>query len=380
MAAGLKVLSRRALNRALLERQHLLRRRKGSALDEIEHLVGMQAQIPNSPYVGLWSRLEGFRGEELSKLIETRRAVRLGLMRNTVHLVSARDCLQLRPLVQPLFERSFATTHFGRNLEGLDLEAVIAAATEFLVAKPQTLAKLGEELKKRWPDRDAASLGYVIRYLVPAVQIPPRGLWRKSGVPKMAIAEEWLGRRMAAKPSLEKMVLRYLAAFGPATPADAAAWSGIGGMREVFDRLCPRLRRFQDERGRELFDLADGPLPDADAPAPVRFLPEFDNINLGHEDRTRVIAFEHRYVIASGTALLDGSVTATWRIKRERNRAVLSIQPFKRLRRADRQELESEGNRLLEFLAGPNASNDVEFTTPGYRASWSLPQTEFTPS
>ena len=193
-------------------------------------------------------------------------------------------------------------------------------------------------------------------------------------MPKMAVAEDWLGRPMAAKPSVDRVVLRYLDAFGPATPADAAAWSGIAGMRQVFDRLRPRLRNFQDERGRELFDVAEGPLPDPDTPAPARFLPEFDNINLGHDDRTRVIAFEHRHVIASGTALIDGWVAATWRVKREQNRALLSIQPFKRLRRADRDELESEGNQLLEFLSGPNGRNEVEFTTPGYRASWSLPE------
>ena len=375
MPAGLKVLSRRALNRALLARQHLLERRSAPALDEIEHLVGMQSQVPSSPYVGLWSRLEGFRGEELSDLIETRRAVRLGLMRNTVHLVSSRDCIQLRPLVQPLFERSFAATHFGRNLKGLDLEVVIAAATELLIKEPRTLSELGEEMKKRWPDRDAASLAYVVRYLVPAVQVPPRGLWGKSGVPKMAVAEDWLGRPMAAKPSVDRVVLRYLDAFGPATPADAAAWSGIAGMREVFDRLRPRLRNFHDERGRELFDVQDGLLPDPETPAPARFLPEFDNINLGHDDRTRVIAFEHRHVITSGTVLLDGWVAATWRVKRGRKRAVLSIQPFKRLHRAERNQLEAEGNRLLEFLAGPNGNNEIEFTAPGYRASWSAPVT-----
>jgi hypothetical protein len=373
MPAGLTVLSRRALNRALLERQHLLRRRRASALDEIEHLVGMQSQIPNSPYIGLWSRLEGFEPRQLADLLTERRAVRLGLMRNTVHLVSARDCLRFRPLVQPLFERSFSNSSFGRNLAGLDIKEVVAAAIELVEKKPLTLGQLGEQLQRRWRDRDPVSLGYVIRHFVPAVQVPPRGVWGLTGQAKLVTAESWLGRTMARKPSVDTMVSRYLAAFGPATPADAASWSGIGGMREIFERLRPELRTYADERGRELFDVPEGPLPDPATPAPARFLPEFDNIALGHDDRTRVIAFEHRYVISSGTCLLDGFVAGTWRIKRQRTGGVLSIQPFKRLRRADRDEMESEGNRLLEFVAGPNTRNDVEFTTPGYRASWSLP-------
>ncbi|HEY0492181.1 MAG TPA: winged helix DNA-binding domain-containing protein [Candidatus Dormibacteraeota bacterium] len=349
MPAGLTVLSRRALNRALLQRQHLLVRRRASALEEIEHLVGMQAQVPSSPYVGLWSRLEGFRAEDLSDLIMERRAVRLGLQRNTVHLVSSEDCLRLRPLVQPLFTRSFATSTFGRNLAGLDPQKVLEVASKLLSSEPLTLAKLGEQLQRRWPDHDAASLGYVVRFLAPVVQVPPRGLWRRSGLPKLALAEDWIGRKMATRPSLEKMVLRYLAAFGPATPADATAWSGVSGMREVFERLRPRLRIFRDERGRELFDIPDGPLPDPDTYAPPRFLPEYDNLLLGHEDRTRVIAFEHRYVISSGTFLLDGFVAGTWKQERNGTRGALSINPFKPLRKTIRNELEAEAERLVAF-------------------------------
>jgi len=366
MPAGLKILSRRALNRALLERQHLLQRRRASALEEIEHLVGMQAQIPNSPYVGLWSRLDGFEPRQLGDLLTERRAVRLGLMRNTVHLVSARDCLRLRPLVQPLFERSFATSSIGRNLAGLEIQEVVAAATELLAKEPLTMGNLGRLLQKRWPDRDAVSLGYVIRYLVPAVQVPPRGVWGRSGQAKLATAEQWLGRTVARKPSVDALVRRYLAAFGPATPADASSWSGIGGMRAVFERLRPTLRTYADEAGHELFDMPDAPLPDPDTTAPLRFLPEFDNITLAHDDRTRVIAFEHRYVISSGTYLLDGYVAGTWRIKRERDHGLLSIQPFKRLGRVDRDEIASQGERLLQFVSGPNDKNDVEFTTPGF--------------
>src|SRR6266702_4217265 len=233
------VLTQRALNRALLERQHLLRRRNASAAEEIEHLVGMQAQVPNSPYVGLWTRLEGFRPSELADLIGKRRAVRLGLLRNTIHLVTARDCLALYPLFPTTLERTLKTSPFGRNLVGMDMSSVVAAARVLLQDKPRTFSELGKLLQQRWPDRDPTSLAYVIRHLVPIVQVPPRGIWGKSGQPTWTSAEHWLGRPPAAKPSLEKLVRRYLGAFGPASIADVSAWSGLTGLRDIVERLRP---------------------------------------------------------------------------------------------------------------------------------------------
>jgi hypothetical protein len=356
-----KTLSQRALNRALLERQHLLRRRKASVSAEIEHLVAMQAQIPNSPYVGLWSRLEGFDAKRLSDLISRRRAVRLGILRNTLHLMTARDTVGLRPLFQPLLERQWRSTSFGRNLVGLDPGAVIADAERLMKAKPRTLAELGAALHERWPDRDATSLAYASRYLVPLIQVPPRGLWGQSAQATWTTAELWLGQPLSAKPSLERLIRRYLAAFGPATIADIAAWSGLGGLRPVVEKLRPELRTFQDGRGRELFDVIDGPFPDPDTPAPPRFLPEFDNLVLGHDDRTRVIAFEHRYVVANGMFLVDGFVAGTWRINRQRTGATLVISAFAPLRRADRTGLADEGERLLTFAAGDAADRDLRF-------------------
>ena len=362
------MLSQRALNRALLERQHLLRRRKASAAEEIEHLVGMQAQVPNSPYVGLWTRLEGFQPIELADLINKRRAVRLGLMRNTIHLVTARDCLEQRPHFQSLFERGWQTSHFGRNLVGIDISAVIAEATVLMREKPRTFAELGKLLQRRWPERDATSLAYAIRYLVPIVQVPPRGIWGKSAQPSWTSTEIWLARPLAPKPSIDKLVVRYLAAFGPAAVADVSAWSGLTGLRDVVERLRPRLRTFRDERGRELFDVLDGPLPDPDTPARPRFLPEYDNLLIGHHDRTRVIDHAYRYVIFAGTLLVDGFVNATWSIKRERDAATLTIEPLQRLTRADRLAVSEEGERLLNFAAGEGARRDVRIiavaTTP----------------
>jgi hypothetical protein len=337
---------------------------------EIEHLVAMQAQVPNSPYVGLWSRIDGFEAKRLSDLISERRAVRLGILRNTLHLMTARDTVGLRPLFQPLLERQWRSSSFGRNLVGLDPGALIADAKHLMKAKPRTLAELGAALHQRWPDRDATSLAYAIRYLVPLIQVPPRGLWGQRAQATWTTAELWLGQPLSAKPSLERLIRRYLAAFGPATIADIGAWCGLGGVRPVVEKLRPKLRIFQDERGRELFDVVDGPLPDPDTPAPPRLLPEFDNLVLGHDDRTRVIAFDHRYVVSNGTFLVDGFIAGIWTIKRQKTTATLLVSSFMPLRKADRAGLADEGERLLSFAAADAARRDIHFDVAPPRHAW----------
>src|SRR5215218_4772805 len=173
------LLSPRALNRATLGRQMLLRRQKLPALQAIEHLVGMQAQAPAPPYVGLWTRLKGFYPDELSQLILDRRAVRVALMRNTVHLVSARDCLALRPLVQSVIDRGLYANRSG--IPGVDIEALSAAGRTLLEEKPRTAKELGVLLQEQWPEHDPASLARAIRHLRPLVQGPARGVGRNSG-------------------------------------------------------------------------------------------------------------------------------------------------------------------------------------------------------
>lgn len=322
----------------------------------------MQAQVPNSPYVGLWTRLEGFQPNGLADLITKRRAVRLGLMRNTIHLVTARDCIELRSLYHPLFERNLQNTHFGRNLVGLDLRDLIPPAIALMKEKPRTFSELGKLLQQKWPDRDPTSLAYAIRYLVPIVQVPPRGIWGKSAQPTWTSTDLWLGRPLAPKPSVDKLVVRYLTAFGPATVADVSAWSGLTRLRDVVERLRPKLRTFRDDRGRELFDVPDGPLPDPDTPAPPRFLPEYDNLLIGHHDRTRVIDHAYRHVIFAGTLLVDGFVRATWSIKWARETATLTIEPLRRLTKTDRLAVSEEGERLLTFAASEAARRDVRIT------------------
>jgi Winged helix DNA-binding domain len=363
------VLGPRELNRATLERQMLLRRRKLSAVEAIEHLVGMQAQAPSAPYVGLWTRLEDFHPDELERLILERRAVRIALMRNTVHLVSARDCLAIRPLMQPVFDRTLYSTRANRaHLEGVDFEALVAAGRALLEERPRTAKDLGELLQEQWPERDPASLARAIRHLVPLVQVPPRGLWGKSGPAAHTTAEAWLGRPLDPAPSLEETILRYLGAFGPATVKDVQTWSGLTRLGEVIERLRPRLRTFRDERGKELFDVPNAPLPDPDAPAPPRFLPEFDNLILSHADRTRVIAEEYRKAIASkngmvpASVLVDGFVRGTWKTERSRDKATLEIKPFEPLAKVDREALAEEGERLIRFTGA--ASYGIRFAEP----------------
>jgi hypothetical protein len=362
------VLGQRALNRATLERQMLLRRWKMPAEEAIEHLVGLQSQAPNPPYVGLWTRLEGFHPEELARLILDRRAVRIALMRNTVHLVSARDCLALRPLVQPVLDRGlYASRAHRAGLEGLDIEALVAAGSALLEEKPRTAKELGELLRERWTDRDAASLARAIRHLVPLVQVPPRGIWGESGQAAHTTVEAWLGRPLDSESSLDEMVVRYLRAFGPATVKDVQIWSGLTRLGEVFERLRPRLRVFRNEHGKELFDLPDAPRPSPDAPAPPRFLPEFDNLILSYADRARVIANDHRRVIAArngmvpAVVLVDGFVRGTWKIEKTRRAATLVIEPFESLPKKERDDLVEEGERLVNLLGRGAETYEVRF-------------------
>jgi hypothetical protein len=363
-------LCRRALNRALLDRQLLLQRRTMPAVDAVEHLVGLQAQEPFDPYYALWSRLEGFAPDELGQMIEDRRTVRLALMRATVHLVTARDCLTLRPVMQPVLDRTLRGTAYGRDTAALDTEALVAVGRALVEERPHTIAHLGARLQEWWPDVDARSLAYAVHYRLPLVQVPPRAVWGKSGRATITTAEAWLGQPLSAEDTLDAIILRYLAAFGPAGVADMRTWSGLSGLREVFDRLRPRLRTFRDEQGRELFDLPDAHRPDPDTPAPPRFLPQYDNVLLSHADRTRIVSEEHRKRLLTvngvgpGTVLVDGFVRGTWKIARDGATAVLNISLLEPITGEDQAAVAEEGVRLLTFAAAGAEAHDIRFDPP----------------
>jgi hypothetical protein len=347
----------------LLARQHLIERAQMPAAAVIEHLVGMQAQVPANPYVALWSRLRDFTPADLEELIAGRQAVRMPLMRTTIHLVTARDAAALHPVFEPVLGRVFQSgSPFGRNLAGIDLEAVLAAGRELLEDRPRSASELATELGSRWPDRDAISLAMAVRYLLPVIQPPPRGLWTRTGRPTWTTVEHWLRQPLDDAPDIDRVVLRYLAAFGPASVADVRAWSGLTGLREVVERLRSRLATFADEAGRELFDLPDAPRPEADTPVPPRFMPEYDNLMLSHADRSRVIpkSAYGRITGYVGTLLTDGFVAGQWRVAKERASARLILEPFEPLAGRLLDEVVEEGGRLLDYVAPAAADRSIE--------------------
>jgi winged helix DNA-binding protein len=356
-----RVLSTRELNRTLLERQLLLRRAPLDVVAAVEHLAGLQCQEPPAPFYGLWSRLEGFEAGELVRLLEAHAVLRTTLMRATLHLTSADDFLAWRPMHQAMLEKRFAGSGFMKQLDGIDVGEVVAAGRAALAEEPGTTATLGRALAERWPDHDRTALAYAVRFIVPLAQLPPRGtsLERQGGQAVVAPVEELLGRSLADETAPDALLVRYLAAFGPSSASDMRMWSGLPGLTGAVERLRPGLRTFRDERGRELLDLPDAPLATGDEPAPPRFLPWFDNLLLGHDDRSRVLPYGHRLGVVGGSAfvLVDGFARATWRIERSPDLATLRIRPLEPL--GDTTEIEAEGSRLLAFAAPVSERREV---------------------
>ncbi|MEU9253432.1 winged helix DNA-binding domain-containing protein [Streptomyces sp. NPDC048270] len=345
------VLDDRALNRATLARQLLLTRAEMSARDAVGHLLGLQAQNVKPPYFQLHARLAGFRPAELAGLMESREVVRMVTMRSTIHTHTADDALSLRPLVQPARDRE--VNHFRKGLVGVDLDRLAELARAFVEAAPRTMAELREELLREWPEADPQSLSVAARCRLPLVQVTPRGVWGRSGQVRLTTVEHWLGRPAGTAQPLDDVVLRYLAAFGPASVKDMQVWAGLTRLREAFERLRPGLVVFRDGNGVELFDLRDAPRPDADTPAPPRFLPEFDNLLLSHADRTRVVAPEIKGRTWTGnqahcTLLVDGFLAGLW--KQDGN--TLTVQLFGQASAARKEEIAAEGERMLTAMAG----------------------------
>ncbi|MFI6858684.1 winged helix DNA-binding domain-containing protein [Streptomyces sp. NPDC050421] len=364
-AAPPAVLSPRALGRATLERQLLLRRTVMSAEDAVRHLVGLQAQNTKPPYYQLLARLEGFEPAELAALMESRDVVRIVTLRSTVHTHTADDALTLRPLVQEARDRELRM--FRKRLVGVDLDRLRDLSRTYVEQAPRTPKEIRERLLVEWPDADPQALSTAARCLLPLVQITPRGVWGRSGQVALTTAEQWLAAPSAPVPAPDGTVLRYLAAFGPASVRDMQAWAGLTRLREVFERLRPRLVTFRDENGVELFDLPDAPRPAEDTPAPPRFLPEFDNVLLGHADRTRVIPppLKGRNGVgnqAYGSVLVDGFLAAIWRLEPGGGGAptAVTVQELRPFTAAERDDVTDEAVALLSVMTkeAPDGAGD----------------------
>jgi Winged helix DNA-binding domain len=378
-------ISRRELNRALLARQHLLARTDLDVPGVTAHLVGLQAQAPWAPYTGLWTRIAGLTHADLADRLLDRTLVRIVAMRGTVHLLVADDALVLPALSEPILRRTLRTAQgYASDLRDVDLDALAESARTIVEAQPTGTVALGRQLAERWPDVDPKSLAYAARCTLPLVQVPPRAVWGRSGATTWTTTRAWLGREQldVTDPdrhtaALDQMVLRYLGAFGPATVADVQTWSGLGALAPVLDRLRPRLVTFRPDTtgtrrtGRELFDLPDAPRPDPDAPAPVRFLPEFDNLLLSHADRSRVISDEYRRRMwrangaVPGALLVDGEVAGHWTVTRAGRHATLVVTAFHAQPREVREEVEDEGRRLVTWVADDAADHDVVWHQDG---------------
>jgi hypothetical protein len=359
------MLTERALNRALLSRQMLLARARIPIEAAVSHLVGLQAQKPDPPHLGLWTRLAGVRHTDIDQLIDQRRLVRVAAMRSTIHLLTAEDGVGLRSAIQPALDRELRAQTF-RSLRWVDTAAVVARGREMCEARPLSFAELGQALAAEFPRADPHALAIAVRNNVALVQVPPRGRWRTPAPTVHVPAAFWLGRPENTDPDPSPIVLRYLAAFGPATSADIARWCGLQGIKLVLERLRDELRWFTDDRGRTLADVPDGILPDPDTPAPIRLLPEYDNALLSHADRTRIIADGDRPAVftrngqVEGTVLVDGYVGATWRTTAQAEVETVSVRPMCRLTSGGKADIEREALSMLDF-ASPGKEHRVEF-------------------
>jgi hypothetical protein len=361
-----RTLSQRELNRATLARQMLLERESLSVPEAIERLVGLQAQLALPPYVGLWTRLRDFQRADLARLIEDRTIVKATLMRGTLHLFTAADYLRFRATLQPVLTNAYEAVIKQRG-SGLDIEDLVARARQFIAEQPRSFAEITAFFTELFPDADPGAMRYATRTHLPLIQVPVSSGWSYPGNPKFTLAELWLNQSIPTEDNLRDLVRRYLAAFGPARVTDIQTWSGLPKLKDAVEKLRPDLLTYLDEQGVELFDLPDAPLPDADAPAPGRFLPEFDNLLLSHSNRTRVVADEHRSRVylpglrVAATFLVDGFVSGVWKIEKTKGIAALLVEPFAPLAKHSRAALAEEAERLVRFVESSAKAYEVRF-------------------
>jgi hypothetical protein len=346
----------RALNRATLARQLLLERAPVDVTQAVDRLGGLQAQEAKPPFLALWTRLAGFRREQLRGALHERSVLRATAMRATLHLIGAAGYPALRATLQPVLTGAMAAIR-GRD-QGLELDAVVRVARALVEQQPRTFNELRALLVDAFPGVNERALGYAVRMNLPLAMVPSDDRWSFPSDARFALAP-------IGEPDLQALVRRHLAAFGPATAADIQTWSGLSGLAGVLAEMD--LATFQHGR-RTLYDLPDAPRPAADVPAPVRLLPEFDSLILAHKDRTRVVADEHRKLLTTknlrvkATFLVDGFVAGTWTIARKRDAATLTLAPFGQLLKPAVAELTAEAEELLRFAEPDAAKRQVEIS------------------
>lgn len=358
------ILSLRQLNRTLLARQLLLERSPLDSHAAIENLVAMQSQIPNPPYIGLWTRLLRFEKSDLTALLQSRQVARAPWLRSTLHLVTAGDHQRFQAVIQPALARGLRS-FFGVRAKGLDIERLIAIAKPYLEAETPAIGALRDKLQEHEPERDKQAMAYALRSALPLVQIPPSGTWGVGTRANYTTAESWLG---APKPlDLGALFRRYLAAFGPASVMDFQTWTGMTSLKNQLAPVLKKLVKYQDDGGQALFDLPGALITPPEAPAPIRFLPEYDNILIAHRDRRRILPeTQRKKVLVSagrvlGTVLIDGFAAAIWKAQREKNIARLKVSLFEGQPADNLRDIEAEGRALLRFIGDDAEDFIVEF-------------------
>jgi hypothetical protein len=347
-AVAERVLTERELNRAVLGRQLLLERVELPIPRAVERVGGLQTQDARSGYIGLWSRLAGFERGDLTRALERRSVVQATVMRITIHMVSARDYPLLTEGVRAHRRKSWTKAH-AKRVDAKKVPAVARRVASLLEDGPRWRRELVEELGLDSPTWNGVGMWTDL------VRAPPSGTWERPRSDLYATAESWLGPSEATEEDgQEHLVRRYLGAFGPASLKDTANWAGLPPRSIASTVEGMRLRRVQDDAGVELLDLPRAPLPDPETPAPPRFLPTWDATLLAHARRTQILPERHRAKIFNTktphslqTFLVDGQAAGIWKIERGR----VKLEPFERLSREARKELDDEAERLAAFLS-----------------------------
>lgn len=348
-----EILSNRQLNRATLARQMLLERSDTSIVDAVRSLGGLQAQQSNDPYIGLWSRLNGFTHEALTALIVDRTLARATTMRGTLHLHTADDLVGFRKLVQGFLEAMWKSNflkRFGRE----DKAKVRRAGVRILDKGPTTAGDLGKQLKAKFPSAEPLALSVLLQMSETLIQVPPTRLWGNGSAPQLVRIENWLPGQVSTLTRTD-LVRRYLAAYGPASINDMQIWCRLTKLSTEFKAIETELVEFESEDGRVLYDFPDAPRPPADTPAPVRFLPLYENAYLGYDNRRRMLMEEdlkriNIFETFKPSVLIDGVIASGYIVSRKKDAARLEIEPYHKLSKRQVRELEQEGEAFLRFM------------------------------